>query len=125
MENKEGQMLMNPKNIVLIRIGECNHCGLCCKPPIIIDGPTIDRGEDRCKFYIEETNNRLYGHCLIQTRGDISIKEINDRFGKKITTEQIRWFKENCLDYPRIEDIVAGNIPAGCSFGVEEQEVIK
>ena len=104
----------------LIRKGECNHCGKCCKPPVIIDGPTIERGEDRCMFYVEETNNKLYGHCLIYGRGNTQIKKVTDRFGNKITDEQIRWFGENCIDYPIVKDAEAGyKPPLGCGFTFE------
>lgn len=105
----------------LIRAGECNHCGLCCKPPVIIEGPTIDRGEDRCKFYMDKFNNQKQGHCLIYGRGTKSIEITKDRYGNIITLSQIKWFNDNCIDYPAIEDIEAGynKLPVECGFKFE------
>ena len=106
--------------VTLVRKGECNHCGKCCKPPVIIEGPTIDRGEDRCKFYVDALNNKLYGHCLIYGRGNKPIKTVTDRFGNKITAEQNRWFEQNCIDYPSVKDAEAGHKPPeGCGFSFE------
>ncbi|GAI95436.1 unnamed protein product, partial [marine sediment metagenome] len=62
-----------------------------------------------CKFYVDKRNKQLYGHCRIWGRGRKSIFDVKDRFGNKITPEQIRWFNDNCLDYPTIEDIEAGH----------------
>lgn len=88
----------------------------------MLENPCIDRGEDRCKFYVDEVNDQLYGHCLIYGRGRRPIQTTKDRNGNKITEEQIRWFNENCLDYPSLEDLVAGYItPSGCGFTFEEQ----
>ena len=106
----------------LIRTGECNHCGKCClrEGGVIVENPMIELHEDRCKFYVEELNNQLYGHCLIQGRGNKPIKTVSDRFGNKITNEQIGWFEQNCIDYPSIEDGEKGyKPPSGCSFKFE------
>ena len=103
--------------------GQCNHCGKCCKPPVIIDNSCISREEDKCKFYTEILNTEKYGHCLILAalNSGISMEEIKDRFGKKITKEQIRWFKDNCIDYPKLGDMVKGYMPPeGCGFYLEE-----
>ena len=81
----------------------------------------IERGEDRCKFYIEKVNDKLYGHCMIYGRGIKPIKTVKTRFGKTITDEQIKWFNENCIEYPRVEDAEKGYIPPeGCGFRFEE-----
>lgn len=105
-----------------IRIGDCNHCGLCCKPPIMLENPCIELGEDRCKFWTDNDNGRLYGHCLIYGRDNKPIKTVKDRFGNKITKEQIRWFNKNCIDYPRVEDMTAGHMPPEeCGFTFEVQ----
>lgn len=106
--------------VTLNKLGKCNHCGLCCKPPIMLENPMIALGEDMCKFYVEETNNKLYGHCLIYGRGNKLIKTVIDRFGNKITPEQIRWFEQNCVEYPSVEDAKAGyKPPLGCGFSFE------
>jgi len=106
----------------LVRTGECNHCGECCKPPIMVENPMIERGEDRCKFYMETENDKLYGHCRIYGRGGKPIKSVKDRFGETITDKQIEWFNENCIEYPSVEDAEAGHVPPeGCGFIFEEQ----
>lgn len=82
----------------------------------------IGHGEDRCKFYVEKINDKLYGHCLIYGRKAGPIKTVKDRFGKTITDEQIKWFNENCIEYPRVTDAKAGHMPPeGCGFSFEEQ----
>jgi len=106
----------------LVRTGECNHCGKCCKPPIMVENPMIEKGEDGCKFYTETENNKLYGHCLIYGRGAKPIKSVKDRLGKVITDEQIKWFNANCIEYPSVKDAEAGyEPPVGCGFAFEEQ----
>ena len=104
----------------IIRIGNCNHCGKCCLPPVMVENPCIERGEDRCKFYVEIDNGKLYGHCLIYGRGNKPIKNVKDRFGNKITDGQIAWFNQNCIDYPHTKDAEAGVYPPPeCSFSFE------
>jgi len=106
----------------LVRTGECNHCGKCCKPPIMVENPMIERGESKCKFYVDVENDKLYGHCLIYGRGGKQIKTVKDRFGKTITDEQIKWFNTNYIAYPRVKDVEAGyTLPEGCGFVFEEQ----
>ena len=106
----------------LVRTGECNHCGKCCKPPSMLENPMIERGEDRCKFYVETENDKLYGHCLIYGHGGKPIKSVKDRFGKTITDGQITWFNANCIEYPSVKDAEAGyKLPEGCGFSFEEQ----
>ena len=105
------------------RIGSCNHCGKCCLSKELggemLENPCIERGEDRCKFYMENLNNKMYGHCLIYGRGGKPTSKVKDRFGETITDKQIRWFNQNCIDYPRGKDMVAGHILPECSFTVE------
>jgi len=102
--------------------GNCNHCGKCCKPPVMLENPCIDKGEDRCKFYTDSENSYLYGHCLIYGRGNKPIKVVKDRFGKTITDEQIKWFNENCLYYPSVQDVERGyTLLPECSFSFEVQ----
>ncbi len=104
--------------MTLKRGGACNHCGKCCKPPVIVEGPTIKRGEDRCVFYVERGNDKLYEHCLIY--GADSIERAKDRSGKAITKEQLVWFNENCVEYPTAEDAEKGyRPPPECSFSFE------
>ena len=108
---------------MLLRIGHCSHCGKCCKPPIMLENPCIELGEDTCKFYVDELNTQKYGHCLIWGRGTKPITSVKDRFGKKITPEQIVWFNENCIDYPTAEDIESGHkLLPECSFSFEVVE---
>lgn len=103
-----------------IRVGQCNHCGLCCVPPVIIENPCIESGEYRCKFYTDTANAKLYGHCLIYGRGNKPIQQSRDRFGNKITESQITWFNQNCIDYPTLDDMEAGHIPPiGCGFTIQ------
>ncbi|MBA7636233.1 hypothetical protein ES703_43849 [subsurface metagenome] len=105
--------------MALLRMGQCSNCGKCCMPPVIVENPCIELGEDRCKFYTGEPNTKMYGHCLIYGRGRKPITAVKDRAGKKITDEQIRWFNDNCLDYPSAEDLEAGRCPSECSFSFE------
>ena len=104
----------------MLRKGSCNHCGLCCKPPIMLENPCIDLGEDRCKFYVDKLNTQKYGHCLIFAGGLENIKKARDREGNLITAAQIRWFNENCIDYPTVKDAKAGVFPREeCGFTFE------
>jgi len=56
---------------------------------------------------------------LILGRGAKPLKAVKDRFGNKITDEQIVWFNDNCVDYPKVEDMAAGHILPECSFAIE------
>lgn len=104
----------------LIRVGSCNHCGKCCMYPVILENPVMGLGEDRCKFYMDEVNDQMYGHCLIYGRGHRPINTIRDRYNNRITDEQIGWFNQNCINYPSIEDAEAGYTPPPeCSFSFE------
>lgn len=108
--------------LLIIRIGSCDHCGKCCLPPVMVENPCIERHEDRCKFYVEIDNGKLYGHCLIWGRGNRPIKRARDRFGNKITNAQIVWFNQNCIDYPLAKDAQTGVYPPPeCSFSFEVQ----
>jgi len=89
---------------------------------LMLENPCIELHEDRCKFYVDKLNDQQYGHCLIYGRGGKPIEKVRDRFGNTITEAQIRWFNENCIDYPRVEDMEAGYMPPeGCGFTVEVQ----
>ena len=103
--------------MALVRTGDCNHCGKCCLPPVIIEGPTIEKGEDRCRFYVDIINDKSYGHCLIYGRSGL-VGSVKDRFGDTITKEQLVWFNQNCIDYPLAKDADGGyKPPPECSFG--------
>lgn len=109
----------------LIIVGICNHCGKCCLSVklggLMLENPCIELDEDRCKFYVDELNTQKYGHCLIFARGRKPIEAVKDRYGKKITDEQIRWFKENCPEFPTIEDAQKGCYPPPyCSIVIAE-----
>ena len=86
----------------------------------MLENPCIDLGEDRCKFYVDQLNTQQYGHCLIFAKGISLIKTVKDSKGNKITDAQIRWFNDNCPDYPTIDDIEANHqlLPT-CSFSFE------
>jgi len=106
---------------MLARIGICNQCGKCClrEGGIISDNPCIEIDEDRCKFYTENLNNKLYGHCLIYGKTG-TIKKVKDRFGTQITQVQIDWFNQNCIDFPLAKDAESGHYPPPeCSFSFE------
>lgn len=106
---------------MIVKSGFCNHCGKCClrEGGVISENPCIDINEDRCKFYTENLNNKLYGHCLIYGRTS-AIRKVKDRFGTLITQAQIDWFNQNCIDYPLAEDCEAGILPPPeCSFSFE------
>ncbi|MBA7704538.1 hypothetical protein ES703_113352 [subsurface metagenome] len=107
----------------LVKIGSCNRCGQCCLSMKLggpmLENPCIELHEDRCKFYVDQVNDQKYGHCLIYGRGRKPIGAVRDRYGNKITDAQIRWFNDNCIDYPSAEDLGAGRCPAECSFSFE------
>lgn len=108
---------------MMVLKGSCNRCGKCCKPPVMLENPCIDKGEDRCKFYSDALNTEKYGYCLVfnALKQGLSIEKIGDRKKKLITKEQIRWFNDNCLIYPRLEDMIKGHMPPeGCGFYLEE-----
>ena len=106
----------------LTRKGACNHCGKCCLSiklgGLMLENPCIDLGEDRCKFYVDELNDKQYGHCLIYAAPNI--KEARDRKGNLITEAQIRWFNQNCIDYPTPRDMDKGHVLMDtCGFTFE------
>lgn len=106
---------------MLTRKGTCKHCGKCClrEGGLMVENPMISLDEDRCKFYVDELNTQKYGHCLIFSSTK-PIKLVKDRYGNKITEAQIKWFNDNCPDYPTIEDIEAGHkLSPECSFSFE------
>lgn len=108
-----------PKSGGMTRTGECNHCGKCClrSGGVMVENPMMELSEDRCKFYVDKVNDKLYGHCLIYGRGAKPMKSVKDRHRKTITNEQIKWFNENCIEYPRVKDAEGGNMPpSGCGF---------
>lgn len=104
--------------------GSCTHCGVCCKPPVVLDNPCIVRGEDRCRYYTDtaDTGTR-FGHCLILQKGG-NYNSVRDRFDNKMTREHIRWFEENCLTFPTAEkdalDLADGRftLPTECTFSL-------
>ncbi len=105
-----------------MRTGSCNHCGKCCLRAggVMVENPCIDLDEDRCKFYVDELNAQMYGHCLIYGRGSRPITVVRDRFHQRITQEQIDWFNQNCIDFPTAKDAEAGHYPPPeCSFSFE------
>lgn len=107
----------------LIKIGSCNNCGRCClrEGGLMVENPMIALDEDRCKFYVDKLNTQKYGHCLIFGRGNKPITAVKDRYGNKITPEQIRWHKDNCPNFPTIEDAQKGYPPpAYCSIKIVE-----
>ena len=111
----------------LIRIGKCNHCGKCClrESGVMTENPMIELHEDRCKFYVDKLSNQKEGHCLIFNRGKGSIEIVKDRYGNDITSEQIKWFGDNCIDFPTAEDIETGynKLPSECSFKFEMKDI--
>lgn len=109
---------------MLTRTGECNHCGRCCLSVklggLMLENPMIELHDDRCKFYTDVEGTQKYGHCLIMGRGRKPIEAVRNRFGNMITPEQIRWFNDNCLNYPTVEDIKTGHqLLPECSFSFE------
>lgn len=110
--------------MALMRVGDCNHCGVCCLSRGLggpmLENPMIELGEDRCKFYVDEVNDQMYGHCLIYGRGGRPIRNVRDRHNNRITDEQIAWFEQNCVDYPTVKDAEAGyTLPPECGFSFE------
>lgn len=108
----------------LIRVGSCNQCGKCClrEGGLMVENPMIELHEDRCKFYVDTLNDQKYGHCLIfdHCGSGKHINKCKKRDGNTITDAQIRWFNDNCPDYPTVEDIEAGHqLLPECSFSFE------
>lgn len=90
----------------------------------MVENPMIALTEDRCKFYVDELNTQKYGHCLILGRGNKPIEAVKDNKGNKITDAQIKWFNDNCPDYPTIKDIESGHkLLPECSFTFEVSSV--
>jgi len=86
----------------------------------MVENPMIELHEDRCKFYVETLNDQKFGHCLIFARGEKDIEQVRDRNGEKITEIQEKWFKDNCPDYPTVEDAEAGiQLLPDCGFRFE------
>lgn len=105
--------------------GICNNCGICCLSEslggFMLENPCIELGEDRCKFYTDDEQ----GHCLVMQANRVYPK-VRDRFGKKMTAEQIAWFEHNCPIWPArardVQALVDGKfeLPLGCGFSIEE-----
>ena len=88
----------------------------------MVENQMIELHEDRCKFYVDELADSC-GHCLIFGRGQELIETVKDRYDNLIAPEQIRWFNQNCVDYPTAEDARAGaKLLPGCGFRFEEVE---
>ena len=103
---------------MIARIGVCIRCGKCCQPPVVVENPCMERGDKRCRFYVEIDNGKLYGHCLIY--GSRSKELTKDRLGTLITKEQLGWFNRNCVNYPLAKDAKTGVYPPPeCSFSFE------
>ena len=110
--------------------GECNRCGICCKPPVVIENPCMVRGDDRCLFLTYRTvDSKQLGHCLIIGRPGV-IEKVKDRHGVLINAEQLRWHEYNCPVWPDrpkdIEQLKAGlfELLSECGFVFEEREGI-
>jgi len=100
--------------------GTCNHCGACCKPPVVVDNPCFVVDDDRCLFFDEdEPGDGRFGHCLILGRKG-PIFNVRDRLNNKITDEQIAWFEANCPTWPMscLQEWIDGVFekPPTCSF---------
>lgn len=105
----------------LVRTGSCDHCGKCCLRVggLMVENPMIELREDRCKFYTEVEGTERYGHCLVISSW-APTEYARDRFGNRITPEQVQWFSDNCPNYPTVEDIEAGHqLLPGCGFSFE------
>jgi len=100
--------------------GVCIRCGKCCKPPVMVSNPCIEKGQKQCKFYTATDNLKQFGHCLIIGRtGDI--EKVKDASDNLITKEQIDWFNENCPSYPVGQEMIDGHEPPiGCGFYLAE-----
>lgn len=94
--------------------GSCTHCGSCCLL-FMVHNVCKPAGEERCLFYVDDLET---GHCLIFAHSG-SIEEVIDRHGNPITADQIRWFYQNCPDWPwsGLEDLVTGRIELSDSCG--------
>ena len=110
--------------------GSCTHCGKCCKNVslggFMLENPCMDPSWDYCAFYTDDVDPSLgkFGHCLIM-QAKRNYRRVRDRFGNKMTEEQIRWFEENCPQWPStprdINDIVSGRVklPPECGFSIK------
>ena len=112
-----------------IVIPNCNHCGECCKPPVVVENPCIELGQDRCLFYTDEVDTGTsYGHCLIY-HAKRNYNKVRDRLGNKMTAQQIAWFEHNCLKWPDPIDLIVDpndpdtefrfELPPSCAYTVE------
>lgn len=109
--------------------GSCAHCGVCCLSEALggfmLENPCISLGEDRCKFYTDDVDaGQKYGHCLVM-QAQRRYTRVRDRFGDRMTAEQVRWFEHNCPDWPaRAKDLRAlrdgrFQLPPTCGFMLE------
>lgn len=100
------------------RTGKCLRCGKCCmqvKNDIVTPGKKGDWDNDRrgCKFL--EKDGNIY-KCLIQS-GDIDYKTL--------TKTEKRFFTEECIPYPNIEEYLENGknyLTDGCGYKFEEIE---
>lgn len=105
--------------------GNCNHCGACCKPPVMVENPCMIKGDTECLFYTDDVDTGTqYGHCLIKQAND-NYNRVRDKNGDKMTDVQIAWYEHNCRLWPaRVKDIQAlrdglFELPPTCGFSME------
>ena len=94
--------------------GSCNHCGECCKRSggFMVHNCMIDENEGECNFYVEKL---VDGHCLVYIAASKgAIEEARDKYSNKITSHQIRWFKQNCPPWPG--DEMTNRLLSSCGF---------
>jgi len=95
----------------------------------VVESPCISKSEDRCKFFTDSLSTaETYGHCLIKRVKD-NYNKVRDRFGNKMTVEQIAWYETNCRTYPSPLELIVDpkavelklgfKLPEGCGFKVE------
>ena len=63
-------------------IRNCNHCGECCKPPVVVENPCIERGHDRCLFYTDDVDTgtglaNVVEDLTPQLGGDLDLNDFN------------------------------------------------
>ncbi len=101
------------------RVGACNQCGDCCKPPIMEHLSMLDDDKNQCKYLREDLsrsgeanfNCPIFAGELIQ---------------KDIPKEDWEYFVNNCIDYPNPDDLghrePEHSLSSNCSFNIEEVE---
>ena len=103
------------------RKGSCKKCGECCKKMMravsMLRGSNFFDPDNWCKYLHQDSKDLLW-YCEIRE----AVDEDDQELLKMLPENNLRYWRENCKDYPDPSD--PGNIPPahtlleGCGFKI-------